>query len=55
MMAKTRRVVFFKDRERRRVSHEQHLKMLRSIEKRNKPKAMEQMSAHIGRVEQYFA
>jgi GntR family transcriptional regulator, transcriptional repressor for pyruvate dehydrogenase complex len=55
MMAKTRRVVFFRDRERRRVSHEQHLKMLQSIEKQDKQKAMEQMSAHIGRVEQFFA
>lgn len=55
IMAKTRRVVFFKDRKRRRVSHEQHLQMLQSIEKQDKRKAMEQMSAHIGRVEQYFA
>jgi DNA-binding FadR family transcriptional regulator len=55
IMAKTRRIVFFKDRERRKVSHGQHVKMLQSIESQDKQKAMELMSAHIGRVEQYFA
>ena len=54
IMAKTRRIVFFKDAGRRRVSHGQHVQMLQSIQKRDKAKAMEQMSAHIGRVEQYF-
>lgn len=54
IMAKTRRVVFFKDCERRRVSHAQHLGMLKSIRGRDKDKAMAQMTAHIGRVEKYF-
>jgi len=54
IMSKARRIVYFKDRDRRRVSHEQHLQLLGSIEKRDKKAAMEQMSAHIGRVEQYF-
>lgn len=54
IMSRARRIVFFKDRARRSVSHAQHLQLLASIEHRNKKAAMEQMSAHIGRVEEYF-
>lgn len=55
IMARTRRVVFFKDRRRRRVSHQQHAEMLKAIERQDAAKAMELMSRHIGRVEMYFA
>lgn len=55
IMARTRRVVFFKDRQRRRVSHDQHVAMLKAIEKQDRARAMNLMSRHIGRVERYFA
>lgn len=54
IMARTRRSVFFRDRERRRVSHSQHLEMLTAIERREKENAMKLMAGHIGRVERYF-
>jgi DNA-binding FadR family transcriptional regulator len=54
IMAKSRRVVFFKDRERRRLSHLQHLAMLKAIHAQDSAKAMALMKTHIGRVEKYF-
>jgi GntR family transcriptional regulator, transcriptional repressor for pyruvate dehydrogenase complex len=54
IMARKRREVFFKDRKRRLVSHEQHLEMLESIVAGDKAGAARQMAAHIGRVEGFF-
>jgi DNA-binding FadR family transcriptional regulator len=54
LMSKTRRVVFFRDRQRRKVSHQQHAAMVKAIEARNAQTATELMTAHIGRVERYF-
>lgn len=54
IMARSRREVFFKDRKRRLVSHEQHLEMLESIIAGDKAGAIRQMAAHIGRVESFF-
>jgi GntR family transcriptional regulator, transcriptional repressor for pyruvate dehydrogenase complex len=54
IMARKRREIFFKDRKRRLVSHEQHLEMLESIVAGDKAGAARQMAAHIGRVEGFF-
>lgn len=54
IMAKTRRVVFFKDAQRRRVSHSQHVAMLKAIRAQERQKAADLMTRHIGRVEKYF-
>ncbi len=55
IMAKTRRSLFFSDRTRRRLSHEQHVRMLAAIHARDQNNAMALMGEHIGRVERYFA
>ena len=55
MMSKQRRIVFFADRERRRISHDQHLQMLDAIRRKDGPAGQALMARHIGRVENYFA
>ena len=46
---------FFSDRMRRRILHEQHVRMLVAIRARAQDRAMTLRGEHIGRVERYFA
>ena len=55
IMSRQRRLVFFADQQRRRVSHEQHLELMEAITGRDKRAAQRFMSNHIGRVEKYFS
>lgn len=54
IIARTRRERFFGNADRCKVSHSQHVEMLRAIEKRDNDLAGTLMSSHIGRVERYF-
>ncbi len=55
IMSRQRRLVFFADRERRRVSHDQHLEMTAAITDRDSGGAQQLMANHIGRVEEFFS
>jgi GntR family transcriptional repressor for pyruvate dehydrogenase complex len=54
LISQGRRLAFFKDRERRSISHQQHIKMVKAIRARDEDAAEKLMFSHIGRVDSYF-
>lgn len=54
IMAKPRCVTFIQDSSCRKVSHQQHVAMVKAITERDAWKAIALMTEHIGRVERHF-
>jgi GntR family transcriptional repressor for pyruvate dehydrogenase complex len=53
-ISRTRRERFFADAERCKISHAQHVEMIKAIDRRDAERAESLMATHIGRVERYF-
>jgi DNA-binding GntR family transcriptional regulator len=54
-MSKERRLVFFADQQRRKISHKQHMAMTKAIRDKDSAASTKLMATHIGRVEKYFS
>jgi GntR family transcriptional repressor for pyruvate dehydrogenase complex len=55
IMSKERRLVFFADQQRRKISHKQHMAMTKAIRDKDSAASTKLMATHIGRVEKYFS
>jgi GntR family transcriptional regulator, transcriptional repressor for pyruvate dehydrogenase complex len=55
IMSKERRLVFFADQQRRKISHKQHMAMTKAIRDKDPGAATKLMATHTGRVEKYFS